>query len=137
MKIVFITASPNAAASEMYWHAMKSIPEIKFYDPSMDIRQFDVALVMTYEHFLVKQIKQIAPNVKVAIVDPRNEKVIDSAKLCDFLVIDSVEMEDYWRQSRIPIFRYSEYPSFDEVKKVHTEKDNIIIGYHGNQIQRS
>tara|TARA_R110000822_G_scaffold310491_1_gene443474 strand:+ start:3541 stop:4521 length:981 start_codon:yes stop_codon:yes gene_type:complete len=134
MKIAFITASPNAAASEMYWYAMKLMPEITFYDQTMDLRQFDVALVMTYEHQLVKQIKQIAPNIKVAIVDPRSHKVIESAKMCDFLVIDSIEMEDYWRQSRIPIFRYSEYPSFDEVKKVHTKKDKIVIGYHGNQI---
>ena len=93
MKIVFITRLPHAAASEMYWHALKSIPNVFFYDGKVDLKQFDIALVMTYDHLLVQQIRQKAPNVKVGIIDPRTYKVTESAKLCDFLVIDSIEME--------------------------------------------
>jgi len=133
-KIAFITSNPKAPASEMYWDALKNISNISFFDGLTDLTEFDVALVMTYDHHLIKKIKIAHPDVKVAIIDPRNHSVFQSAKLCDFLVLDSIEMEDYWRRVDIPIFRYSEYPSFPEVKKVHKKKDKIKIGYHGNKI---
>ena len=133
-KIAFITASPHAAASEMYWDALKNISGISFLSGLVGLEDFDVALVMTYDHHLVKDIKIAYPHIKVGIVDPRNYNVIESAKLCDFLVLDSIEMEDYWRRVDVPIFRYSEYPSFPEVKKIHEKKEKITIGYHGNKI---
>lgn len=133
-KIAFITGSPQAPASVMYWEALKNIEKIFFFNGLVDLTEFDIVLLMTYDHYLVKKIRIAYPHVKVAIIDPRSYSVLESAKLCDFLIVDSIEMEDYWRRADIPIFRYSEYPSFPEVKKIHKRKEKIIIGYHGNKV---
>ena len=134
MKIVFLTASPNSAASFYYWNAMKTMPEITFFKNGMDMNAFDACLVMTYDHQYVSIIKKNFPNLKVGLVDPRNYKVTESALESDFIVCDSIEMEDYWRKVAKPIFRYVEYPNITTVKKDHVKKEKITIGYHGNQI---
>jgi len=134
MKIVFITASPDAAASFYYWSALKTIPDIVQYQNNTNLEQYDVALVMTYDHHIVAKIKNSFPNIKVGLIDPRSYKVKESAVAADFLICDSIEMEDYWRCVGKPIFRYVEFPNIQNVKKVHKEKEKMIIGYHGNHI---
>ena len=134
MKILFITASPDAAASYYYWNALKSIKDITFYKQGVDINNFDILLVMTYDHFIVKDLKRNFPNKKIGIIDPRSHAVLESATFADFLICDSIEMEDYWRVSEKPIFRYVEYPNIPNIKKIHEDKDVLTIGYHGNSI---
>jgi glycosyltransferase involved in cell wall biosynthesis len=132
MKIDFVTTQPAAACSSFYSEALKRLPEVTLYDP--DITDYDVVLVMTYDHHLVPKIKEINPRAKVGIIDPRSHLVMESAKACDFLVIDSVEMEDYWAAAKKPILRYVEYPDIRLLKKEHYQRDVVRIGYHGNQI---
>ena len=134
MKILFITASPDAAASMFYWDGLKSIGDITFYRQGVDISLFDVCLVMTYDHHIIPQLKINFPKIKIGLIDPRNFKVLPSAQQSDFIICDSIEMEDYWRISEKPIFRYVEYPNFNSITKNHSEKEKLIIGYHGNQI---
>jgi len=132
MKIVFNTQQPYAPCSMFYTAAFQGIDDLVFYDN--DFASYDVALFMTYDHEQIKHVKRRFPQLKVGIIDPRSSKVYDSTQYCDFIVIDSIEMEDFWRMSGKPIFRYIEYPNIPYVKKVHEQKDKIIIGYHGNQI---
>jgi len=134
MKIVFITAHPNHACSDFYWNALKSIDGIKFYDNTVKLAEYDIALLMTYDHIHAKSIKEKFPNLKLGILDPRGSSVYDSALCSDFLIIDSIEMEDFWRVSRKPLFRYIEYPDIPLIKKTHNIKEKITVGYHGNQI---
>lgn len=134
MKIAFITNFPNYPASFYYWNGLKYSENFVFYKNEMNLNDFDACLVMTYDHELVAKIKQINPNILIGIADPRNYKVVNSALLCDYLVCDSIEMEDYWRKVQKPIFRYVEYPDITTNKKDHKEKETITIGYHGNQI---
>lgn len=134
VKILFITASPDAAASYYYWNALKTIEGITFFQNGIDLNEFDILLVMTYDHTLVKKIKEQYPDKKVGIIDPRSHAVMESALLSDFLVCDSIEMEDYWRKAEKPIFRYVEYPNISNIKKKHEDKDVLTIGYHGNSI---
>ena len=134
MKVGFFTTQINAAASDFYWNGMKLAEEVTFYDPNIDLRQYDIMLVMTYDHQVVKQIKDLSPKTKVGLIDPRNFKVLDSAKECDFLIVDSIEMEDYWAKLKKPIHRYVEYPSFNSISKSHQNNSVTRIGYHGNQI---
>tara|TARA_Y100000114_G_scaffold31134_1_gene26731 strand:+ start:11999 stop:12970 length:972 start_codon:yes stop_codon:yes gene_type:complete len=134
MKILFLTGNMTAPASTMYWGSMRFLPNIELYSPSTKVNQFDIILVMTYEHHLIKDLRKINPRAKIGIIDPRSHAVIESAKLYDFIIIDSIEMEDYWRKVGVPIFRYSEFPAFKAKKKKHVQKDKIKIGYHGNQI---
>jgi hypothetical protein len=129
-----MTAYPDAAASMFYWDGLKSINNITFYRNGIDINKFNVCLVMTYDHDLVPFLKNNFQNLKIGLIDPRNFKVLNSAHQSDFLICDSLEMEDYWRIAEKPIFRYVEYPNFNSVTKKHLEKEKLIIGYHGNQI---
>jgi hypothetical protein len=90
--------------------------------------------VMTYDHAIIPKIKEINTKAKIGIIDPRNYEVAKNANLCDFLIIDSVEMEDYWSFLKKPMLRYAEYPDIPTIKKEHAQSDLLKIGYHGNQI---
>jgi len=115
-----------------YADAFRDVDEITLYDNALGL--YDVAFVMTYDHHLIKHIKQNFPHIKIGIIDPRSKEVYESTKLCDFIIVDSIEMEDYWRISKKPIFRYVEYPNIPYMKKVHEDKPKITVGYHGNQV---
>jgi glycosyltransferase involved in cell wall biosynthesis len=132
MKATFLTRDRRAACSDFYINAFKSNSSITLFDENFE--NYDVALFMTYDHAIVPHVKQKFPHLKIGIIDPRNHKVYDSTKHCDFLIVDSIEMEDYWRRSGIPIFRFVEYPNIPIVEKTHEEKEKITIGYHGNRI---
>lgn len=132
MRIVFNTSQPNMACSVFYANALKDVEGLTFHD--WNFASYDIALFMTYDYQHIKQVKERFPSLKIGIIDPRSNKVADSVQYCDFIIIDSVEMEDYWRRSRKPIFRYVEYPDIPYVEKIHKESDKIVIGYHGNQV---
>lgn len=132
MRIDFFTTQPNAACSMFYSSALKRIPEVALYDTN--VSAYDVILVMTYDHKFLGQIRAANPKAKIGVVDPRNHEVLGSTKYCDFIVIDSIEMEDYWTIANKPIFRYAEYPDIPTVKKSHKKSNSIKVGYHGNQI---
>jgi len=132
MRVNFFTTQPKAAASMFYADALKKLSCVSLYD--RNIAGYDVILVMTYDHEIIPEIKRIRPDVKIGLIDPRSHKVAQNALLCDFLIVDSVEMQDYWSLCRKPIFRYVEYPDIPMLKKTHADKDTIIVGYHGNMI---
>ena len=132
MKIVFNTSDPNAPCSLFYTEALSGLPEVKFYD--QNIYNYDIALFMTYDFNYIERFKRAYPSVKIGMIDPRSFRVKDATQHCDFLVVDSIEMEDYWRQSNKPIFRYVEYPNVPYVNKDHKNNSTIKIGYHGNLI---
>ena len=96
MKLVFNTSQPNAPASLFYSKALSSINNIIFHDNNYDL--YDVALFMTYDHQNIMSVKKKYPQIKIGLIDPRSQDVFNSTNHCDFLIVDSVEMEDYWRQ---------------------------------------
>ena len=132
MNIVFNTTDPHAPCSQFYTEALSGIENIKFYD--QQIYKYDVALFMTYDYQYVERYKKAYPSSKIGMIDPRSYRVKEAVNHCDFLIVDSIEMEDYWRQSKKPIFRYVEYPNIPYIEKEHKNNDTIKIGYHGNLI---
>jgi len=132
MKIVFNTTQPHAPCSTMYSDALRGIEEITLYDNRLEL--YDIALFMTYDYEFIKPIREKFPKLKIGLLDPRSYRVFDSTQYCDFLVIDSIEMQDYWRCAGKPLFEYVEYPNINTVEKTHEDKDKFIIGYHGNKI---
>ena len=135
MKTVFLTNSPNAPCSMFYSSAFSFCDAITIGDG--DIGKYDVVLLMTYDHEHVAHIKHRFPEVKVGLIDPRSASVSDSVAISDFLIVDSIEMEDYWRSARKPIFRYVEYPLIQyepAVSSRYRAIDKIKVGYHGNAV---
>tara|TARA_R110002126_G_scaffold140855_2_gene285697 strand:- start:1877 stop:2857 length:981 start_codon:yes stop_codon:yes gene_type:complete len=140
MKIAFLTRQYTSACSVFYATALNKMDaDISFYthipkdEPIW--KEFNIVLVMTYDHELCKHIKgSMREDAKLGIIDPRGSNVCESLKYCDFIVIDSIEMEDFWRSENKPIFRYAEYPDIGYENKLHTDKDQLTIGYHGNTL---
>jgi glycosyltransferase involved in cell wall biosynthesis len=139
MKIVFNTAQPNAACSLFYRQGFEGMPGMSFY--KTDFANYDIALFMTYDHALMQTVKKDFPHLKIGLIDPRSEAVLPSLPYCDFLVVDSIEMEDYWRLAKKPIARYVEYPKIPidlplqaqiSALRDSRDKETIYIGYHGN-----
>jgi glycosyltransferase involved in cell wall biosynthesis len=141
MRIVFNTAYPQGAASMFYQQAFEEAPNIDFY--KSNYKDYDIALFMTYDYMRVESIKRKFPHLKIGIIDPRSPAVLSVTPYCDFLIVDGIEMEDYWQIAKKPIFRYVEYPKLNltpEVlqsikyrkQKLSELSDTIFIGYHGN-----
>lgn len=135
MKIKFITLSPDAAASKAYFDALNLSNDL-IISTDNDFTDADYAFFMTYPADLkeLKRVKEQYPRLKTAIIDPRGEQALPYLKYCDFLIMDSIEMRDYFSKFSIPIFTYYEFPLFSAVPKEHKAKDRIIIGYHGNKV---
>jgi len=135
MKIVFNTSQPQAAASLFYQEALQDMEGVNCHDQNFSA--YDVALFMTYDYGVVRRVKELYPSIKIGIIDPRSTHVLSATPYCDFLVVDGVEMEDFWRIAGKPIFKYAEYPHFLINQKRKTEKENkdkTYIGYHGNPL---
>ena len=135
MDIIFKTFSPEAPASKFYFDALSTFNKFNISESS-DYLKADYVFFMTYQKDLeeLKKVKTQYPQIKAALIDPRGEMVRDYIQYCDFLVIDSIEMYDYFAQYSIPIYTYHEYPMFNARQKKHTKKDKIILGYHGNKV---
>lgn len=140
MKIAFLTQHYSAACSLFYSSALQKIDaDIEFYinihsDDKL-WKELDIVLVMTYDHAMCREIKSnMRKDAKLGMIDPRGSNVASDLAYCDFIVIDSIEMEDFWRSAKKPIFRYVEYPNIAYETKVHCDKEEIVIGYHGNTL---
>lgn len=135
MNIKFITFSPEAPASKFYFDAL-SLSKNFSISTNNNFSNVDFIFFMSYEDDLkeLKKIKKKYPKIKTAIIDPRNNNVDSYIKYCDFLIVDSIEMKDYFSKFSIPIFTYIEYPFFIKSPKKHKDKNSIIIGYHGNKV---
>lgn len=137
MKINFITRSPHAACSQFYSEAFKKgIPDfdITFYDMSMRGQKYDVVLLMTYDTELVSYVRERQPTAKIGIIDPRSDDVRKYAEQANFLIVDSIEMLDYWADIAKPIIRYNEYPDIPVKPRQTPPSDRLVVGYHGNKV---
>ena len=135
MKIKFTTFSPEAPASKFYFDALRLSGEFVL-STDEHYEDIDYAFFMTYSADLeeLKRVKGIYPDLKTAILDPRGEQAIPYLKYCDFLILDSIEMRDYFSKFLIPMFTYYEFPLFNYKQKEYREKETLVIGYHGNKI---
>ena len=136
MKIVFNSRLPQAPCTVFYHDALTQLEHVTAYDYE-NWDSYDVALFMTYREDLLDliRIKTENPDLITAIIDPRGEWVKKYLGYADFLIVDSLEMRDYWSVSELPIFEYAEYPAITLRRKKHSATSGkTIIGYHGNKI---
>jgi glycosyltransferase involved in cell wall biosynthesis len=133
--IVFNTYYKDAAASMFYIEGMKGLNNITFFDYG-NYSKYDIALFMTYKKDLeeLKRTKKENKLLIIGLLDPRGLQVEEYLEYVDFLVVDSIEMKDFFSKYNLPIFTYYEYANIPLVNKIHKQKDKIILGYHGNKI---
>lgn len=134
MRIAFYTKNPSAPASMFYLRALERMKEIQIVVGG-DFSKFSVALFMTYENDLIDmiKIKKAYPHLLVGVIDPRGSQITNYLHNADFLIVDSIEMKDFFSALNKPIFIYQEYPDVPIVLPNHKEKEEIVIGYHGNK----
>ena len=137
-KIIFNTRSPAAPASAFYLSALNGLPNIEFFKWS-NYEKYDIGLFMTYPQDLddLKAAKRSNPDLLTGLIDPRGSWVGEYATCIDFLIVDSLEMRDFFSSWNKPMFTYLEYPSVPVIEKEHRNHRKIIIGYHGNRTHLS
>jgi len=56
------------------------------------------------------------------------------ARAADFLILDSIEMRETFLSYNKNYHIFYFFPEIKYISKTHTEKEKIVIGYHGNKI---
>ena len=140
MKIAFISNYLNAPCTMFYWEALSSIDGI-YLNPSQtapdhSYDHYDIALFMTYPDDLneMRRVKKKVPNITTGLIDPRGSHIKAYIPYADFLIVDSLEMKDFFSNFKRPIFQYYEYPKLERKVKNHFFKKKTIIAYHGNSV---
>jgi len=132
---VFNTNYPEAAASAFYLGAFRRLEDFHHSD-TVNYAEYDIALFMTYPKDLeaLKNAKQKNHGLLTGIVDPRSSIVERYMQYTDFMIVDSIEMRDFFFKYGKPIFCYYEYPDITPQRKNHSNKEKTVIGYHGNKV---
>jgi len=87
----------------------------------------------------VREAKKENPNILTGIIDPKTgplwrQSLMKEVRAADFLLVSSIEHRDYFLKYNKNPFIYYFFPRIPKEIKAHTDKDKIIIGYHGNKI---
>ncbi len=112
----------DAPCTEFYWEALSSIAGITLSNNSdMCFNNCDIALFMTYPDDIkeMKRVKKMYAKVKTGLIDPRGTQIKEYIPYADFLIVDSLEMKDFFSHFKRPIFQYYEYPKLERKVKKH------------------
>lgn len=95
---------------------------------------YDVAIFMAPDS-KVQVAKRKNPKLLCGIFDPKvtHRWQIAEVRAADFVVVSSIEQEQFFLQYNKNVFIYYMFPDMPTVEKEHIEKKKIIIGYHGNK----
>ncbi|MFN8224340.1 MAG: hypothetical protein U0R50_13960 [Gaiellales bacterium] len=96
--------------------------------------RYDVAIFMGYDHEL-ERAKATNPEILVGLADPKQSKQewIDAARAADFLLVSSVEQREAFLRLNRNCFVLLMFPLVQPETKVHGERDEVVLAYHGNR----
>ena len=134
VKILINSKDTNGISYLLHKQGMKNIPNINFNDFN-NYEKYDVVLFFKYQLKSKDLIFARKKNnrILIGIIDPRqnlSKKIIEEI---DFLVVDSIEMKDYYLNLSKPILFYYEFESTISTK-IKNEEQVTYIGYHGNKV---
>jgi glycosyltransferase involved in cell wall biosynthesis len=138
MKILFNTNSRDSAAARVCVNDLSKLFEKRgFFVKHNDWEysdNYDLILFMSKDSE-VDIARKKSPDSLVGIIDPklRNYK-IEEAKKADFIIVTSIEQREMFLKYNKNIFIYFMFPNIEKIDKKHTQKEKILIGYHGNKI---
>jgi hypothetical protein len=95
---------------------------------------YDIAIFMAPDS-QVREAKSLNPGLTCGIFDPKVTRSwqIKEVKAADFLIVSSIEQKEFFLKYNKNTFIYYMFPDTPEIKKTHSRKDRIVIGYHGNK----
>ena len=134
MKFLFLSSDTDSPVYLNYKGGFEKLNNFNFN--SNDFKSFDVILLTSFKEdiSLIPKIKRNNKNSLIGLVDPRNNVIDAHIDLVDFFIIDSIEMKDYFARYNKPMLMYYEYPVISSQIKKHSDREKLIIGYHGNKV---
>lgn len=96
--------------------------------------QYDIAIFMAPDS-KIREAKQKNPKLFCILFDPKVSLTwqIKEIQSADLLIVSSIEQKEALLKYNKNIFIYYMFPDTPSIKKEHLNKDQIIIGYHGNK----
>lgn len=84
----------------------------------------------------VKKARKQNLKALIGILDPKlnNRKDASEAGEADFLLVSSLEQQEFALKFNPNVQIFNWFLPMEPKEKIHTEKDKLIIGYHGNKI---
>tara|TARA_B100001057_G_scaffold221315_2_gene221719 strand:+ start:9407 stop:10429 length:1023 start_codon:yes stop_codon:yes gene_type:complete len=98
-------------------------------------KDYDVYILSKYSSLNdIIEIQKLDNKKLIGLVHPTDlsEKGKKMMNKCDFLIVGSLEEKDYYLNFHENIIRFPQIEDIKIINKVHTKKDQILIGYHGN-----
>ena len=135
MRIIFNTKFPNSAASLFYKSGLERLDNIDFFNEDR-FKDYDIALFMGFDedHDSIIRARNENKSMKIGVIDPRGRSLEKVIQYIDFLIVDSIEMIDFFSCFDLPIYKYFEYTDIQPNLRLHEHKELITIGYHGNKV---
>lgn len=138
MKFVVNTNYGLDAAGRVVLEGLKLRLKKRGYDLAendwKNYSNYDVAIFMAPDS-KIREAKSKNSKLLCGIFDPkvtlyRQRKEVEVA---DFLVVSSIEQREFFLKYNKNVFIYYMFPDIQAKEKIHTDKEKIIISYHGNK----
>ena len=137
MNILVNSKYTDGISYKLHYQGFCKINNIKFND-FKNYDKYDVVLFFIYDlkKSDLKLAKKLNKNIIIGLIDPRTKLDKSMLNNIDFIVVDSIEMQDYFLKSGKPIIKYLEFESRRVNKNTKNKNNNesIYIGYHGNKV---
>lgn len=103
-------------------------------DNWQEYEKFDVAILLCQD-FFTQTAREKNPNILVGIVHPSDitPALVKETENADFIISGSLEERDYYLKYNPNIFVIHHIEQEWHLYKQHIEKDEVILGYHGNK----
>lgn len=134
MKVLVNSKDLNGISYLLHQQGLNSLSNVYFNDFA-NYQEYDVVLFFKYNLLTsdLEKAKDRNNNLLIGIIDPRQNLSKQFRRFVDFIVVDSIEMRDFYSYLRKPILNYYEFQNTLLEKK--SKKGEIIhIGYHGNKV---
>jgi len=97
-----------------------------------DIAIFGKSVSLKY----LKEAKNSNRHLVIGIIHPsdRRRSHINRIKVSDFAIVGSVEERDYYMNIISNVFQFPQIEGINRQPKRHTQKNTILLGYHGNKM---
>jgi hypothetical protein len=137
-KILFASDMINSPSFLFYSESLSKINgnfegltvDIKRSYNYIDYKNYDVALFMGSNQ-QSKYAKALNPDIITAIFEPRAAQNIDFTAV-DFIIVNSLESKDFFSKHLSNIIVYYTYPIVPPRDTCPTNKEGLVLGYHGN-----
>lgn len=96
---------------------------------------YDVAVFMGYDDDLERARAQ-NPRIRVVLADPKLSRPewARAARAADVLLVSSVEQRDAFLPLNRNAFVYYMFPEVPQSIREHTDRERLVVAYHGNRI---